>query len=44
MSSVEDRKKERIKKVLDAILDSNPITAISEIETLKTKVTALESG
>ena len=27
--SVEDRKKERIKKVLDAILDSNPITAIS---------------
>tara|TARA_R110002012_G_scaffold92576_1_gene224742 strand:+ start:3052 stop:3465 length:414 start_codon:yes stop_codon:yes gene_type:complete len=29
MSTVEDRKKERIKKVLDAILDSNPITAIS---------------
>ena len=27
--SVEDRKKERLKKVLDAILDSNPITAIS---------------
>tara|TARA_R110002020_G_scaffold225318_1_gene435445 strand:- start:345 stop:803 length:459 start_codon:yes stop_codon:yes gene_type:complete len=29
MSEIEDRKKERIKKVLDAILDSNPITAIS---------------
>ena len=27
--SVDDRKKERIKKVLDAILDSNPVTAIS---------------
>jgi hypothetical protein len=27
--SVEDRKKERIKKVLDGILDSNPVTAIA---------------
>ena len=27
--SVEERKKERIKKVLDGILDSNPVTAIA---------------
>ncbi len=28
--SVEDRKKERYKKVLDVILDSNPVTGISK--------------